>query len=191
MDDKTRQQLRIASCSGEHVDTLEDVIRLRHSTRNFQKNQIIPREIIDKLIDAARMAPSPKNSQPWFFYKVDDKQKMEEVAETLRKKSEEPMIRRTASAISSASAIIFVCKNTNSRNSFPSPSEQSIGAAIENLVLQATALGIDSLWVCDVLDAHDEIKRTLDLKYDFISAILLGFSPGADRKSIEEISSWL
>ena len=42
---------------------------------------------------------------------------------------------------------------------------QSIGAAIENMLLQAVSAGIGSLWVCDILDAHDEICRLLDMEY--------------------------
>ena len=45
---------------------LIEVIKNRRSTRKF-KEDIVEREKLELLIDAARLAPSAKNRQPWYF----------------------------------------------------------------------------------------------------------------------------
>lgn len=49
-----------------------DLTRKRQSTRRYSE-KIIEKEKVEKCIEAARMAPSACNSQPWWFIVVDDK----------------------------------------------------------------------------------------------------------------------
>lgn len=56
-----------------------EAINKRYSTRGFH-SEPIPREIIEKLLEAARQAPSAGNLQPWFFYVVQDEIKREQLA---------------------------------------------------------------------------------------------------------------
>ena len=55
----------------------EDAIYDRRSIRKYQDREV-PTEYIEQLIDAARMAPSAKNRQPWKYivYTRDGKQKL-------------------------------------------------------------------------------------------------------------------
>ncbi len=69
---------------------------------------------------------------------------------------------------------------------------QSIGAAIQNMLLAAVELGIGSLWVCDVFYAYEELCEWLGEEGEMIAAICLGFadeSPDARwRKPIDEVT---
>lgn len=47
------------------------IARQRHSTRNYQ-SQPVPRDAIERCLEAARLAPSACNSQPWAFIVIDD-----------------------------------------------------------------------------------------------------------------------
>ena len=53
---------------------LFDVIETRRSVRKYL-NQPVPREVIDKAIQAALLAPNSSNLQPWEIYRVTNKEK--------------------------------------------------------------------------------------------------------------------
>ena len=62
--------------------TLKELIKKRQSVRKY-KNEAVPPEAIAVCIEAARLAPSACNAQPWKFIVVDDetlKQKVGEAA---------------------------------------------------------------------------------------------------------------
>ena len=56
-----------------------DVIRKRRSTRKY-KSDVIPDEVFLRVMEAARLAPSGKNLQPWHFVVVKDTKLKEELA---------------------------------------------------------------------------------------------------------------
>ena len=60
-----------------------DLANRRYSVRTY-KNTPIPQENINRCIEAARLAPSACNSQPWKFIIVDDPELMNELAPVLR-----------------------------------------------------------------------------------------------------------
>lgn len=72
---------------------------------------------------------------------------------------------------------------------------QSIGAAIENLLLAAQDRGIGTLWICDVFYAYEELCTWLGETHQLIAAVALGYpdeQPGArPRKSVDEVTTWL
>jgi nitroreductase len=57
-----------------------DLARKRQSTRKYSSKPV-PRNLIDQCLDAARLAPSACNSQPWSFIVVDDEDKKNEIVE--------------------------------------------------------------------------------------------------------------
>ena len=44
-----------------------ELIRTRESIRNYDPNRPVPKEILEKILDAGRLAPSACNYQPWKF----------------------------------------------------------------------------------------------------------------------------
>ena len=44
-----------------------DLIRSRESIRNYNPNRSVPKEILEKILNAGRLAPSACNCQPWKF----------------------------------------------------------------------------------------------------------------------------
>jgi len=71
---------------------------------------------------------------------------------------------------------------------------QSIGASVENMLIEATANGLGSLWVGDIMYAGTEISTALNLKYPLISAVVLGHSEKksakSTRKKMKDIVDW-
>lgn len=183
--------------------SVSQVIQSRKSTRSFDNTRAIQRDDLDCLLQAALQAPSPKNRQPWFFKVVTKKDEQKELSEILEQKLSELRISRVQSGQSTddldlargsvrvlqdASALVFVTYIRDEENEHGDPHKwnlsaqpfevadlQSIGAAIENLILTANALAIDSLWICDVLYAYQNYMDYLKLKNPLIACVALGY----------------
>jgi nitroreductase len=56
-----------------------DLIRTRESVRNYDPNRPVPREILEKILDAGRLAPSACNYQPWKFLVISSSVMLEKV----------------------------------------------------------------------------------------------------------------
>ena len=131
---------------------MEEAIRTRRTIRKFRPYEM-PKESLTKILEAARLAPSAANAQPWLFIVVEDQAAKQELA------------RVTAhSYLAEASVVIAVLgdpKTAGSGGGFPSRSwlQFDVAVAVEHMVLQATELGLATCW--DV--AYDEfsVKRVL------------------------------
>ena len=71
---------------------------------------------------------------------------------------------------------------------------QSLGACLENMALQATALGLGSLWICDTYFAYDALTAWLGGQGALAAAMALGYAaenpPSRPRKPLEESVEW-
>ena len=69
---------------------------------------------------------------------------------------------------------------------------QSIGAAIENMTLTATELGLGSLWICDTFFAQKELSEWL--KGELYAALAVGYAEektcARPRKKPENTIEW-
>jgi nitroreductase len=109
-----------------------DVIRKRRTIRKFNAHEVSD-EQIETLLELAMDAPNRLNRQPWHFVVVRDKPLQRQFADVLR----------IHPYLETASAVIAVC-------AIPSRSPtwaMDISAAIENMLIAATAMGIGSAWV--------------------------------------------
>ena len=72
---------------------------------------------------------------------------------------------------------------------------QSIGAAIQNMLLAAHDLGLGSLWICDVFFAYEELCAWLGETGEMIAAVSFGYpdqSPDArPRKLVDEVTHYV
>lgn len=185
-------------------------IKSRRSIRKF-KDDPIPNEIIEKIIEAGTLAPSGKNKQPWKFYVIQGEKRREMVDEMqIGMKRLEDMGIRTGSArhsrevMAEAPVTIFVFNPTSKhpllkRDTLEIYSDvvdiQSIGAAIQNMLLTAVDLGLGSLWICDVFFGYEEICDWLGEKGQMIAAVSLGYPDQTPaprpRKNVSEVTEYL
>jgi len=56
-----------------------DLILARESVRNYDPNRQVPKEILEKILDAGRLAPSARNLQPWRFLVISSPAMLEKV----------------------------------------------------------------------------------------------------------------
>ncbi len=183
------------------------IIKNRRSIRKY-KEQPVEKENLQELLDLAMRAPSGKNRQPWEFVVLQQEPKQELIdilhnkARKLKKEGED-----VGSCLSSVrtmrqAPVLILIYNPYSdleRSKLDdyewSVDTQSIGAAVENLLLAATDMGLGSLWICDVFLAEKEISRWLDRDDELVAAVALGHSaedPSASsREDLEDNVTWL
>jgi nitroreductase len=72
---------------------------------------------------------------------------------------------------------------------------QSVGAAIQNMLLAAKDLGLGSLWICDVFYVYEEVCKWLGEKCQMVAAVSLGYPdedpPARSRKPLSEVARWV
>lgn len=168
----------------------------RKSVRSFSKRQVEKEDIL-KILDSARLAPSAKNRQPWHFYILSDDEKTEVVSEfisALKENNTEETGLATARILKSCSKIILVFmdyKKVEEMGLSLIPDFLSVGACIENALLQATELGIGSLWVYDIVAIQDKLIQKFYPDGKFVSALAFGYEdkvlPRAKKKSLSQI----
>lgn len=106
----------------------------RRSIRKF-KDQAIEADKVDRMLRAAMQAPSAGNQQPWEFIVVQDKEQLAKVA------AASPYAKPAAS-----SGVTFILLTDTDKLKIPTAWEQDLGAAAENLLLEAVHLGLGGVW---------------------------------------------
>lgn len=165
-----------------------EAIQKRYSCRSYIEKDI-QKEIILKILEAARLAPSAGNIQPWYFIVVNDKEKKEKIAKS----------GRWAGFIKNAPIVIVGCGN---KEASPKWYKVDVSIAMEHMVLEATELGLGSCWI----GSFDEkiVKEILKIpeKYEVVALLAIGYPAEKEdfigkilhlikhRKKIEEIFSF-
>ena len=173
-----------------------DLANKRYSVRNY-KNTPVPQEKINRCIEAARLAPSACNSQPWKFIAVDDPKFIKELA----KAAFEGILDFNHFAFKAPVLILIVSERQKAFAKFggivkrKNFSLMDIGITAEHFCLQATEEGLGTC----MLGWFNEkkVKKTLSIpKLKRVELIIsVGFSaddniPHKKRKSVDEILSY-
>lgn len=191
------------------MNTLE-TIATRRSIREFKRDPI-PEADLQKILTAAIQAPSGKNRQPWRFIVVQGEKRAEMIqvmrAGITREKAqgEAPGSSEwTANVMEQAPVTVFIFNphgihpwltHSIDQNFDDLVNVQSIGAAIQNMLLAAQDLGLGSLWICDVFYAYEELLKWLGESCQMVAAVSLGYpdeTPAArPRKPVSEVTRWV
>ncbi|MEN6572643.1 MAG: nitroreductase family protein [Anaerolineaceae bacterium] len=113
-----------------------DFIFKRRSIRKFT-DRPISEEDLTLLLQAGMAAPTAMNVRPWEFVVVTDREIIQQLRDSLVFGKHDP------------AAVIAVCGNTRFSNAKAANRfwVQDCSAAMENILLAATALGFGSVWV--------------------------------------------
>lgn len=171
---------------------VEEAIKTRRSIRKFQDKKV-PDDLINKLIEAARLAPSSHNAQPWKFFIVKD--------EVLHQKLKENNI-FSGAFVYEAPVIIICCADPDlsvrpsdsifSDQDVQGKAARDLAFASQNLILQAQELGLGTCYI-GMLD-RKKTKEILNIPENYVLpyAIIAGYPaeiPNATiRKKIDEIT---
>jgi coenzyme F420-0:L-glutamate ligase / coenzyme F420-1:gamma-L-glutamate ligase len=161
------------------------IIRGRRSVRAFRPEPL-SRAQIELVIEAARWAPSPHGRQPWRFVVVTTDEAKGRLAAAMGAEwrhqlvldgQDEATITARFSAsharITSAPAVIVPCLYLEDLDRYPDPARQaaettmaiqSLGCAVQNMLLAAYAQGFDGGWMCAPLFCQETVRAALGLE---------------------------
>lgn len=139
----------------------------RRSIRKFKDKSIEP-EKIKRVLKAAMQAPSAGNQQPWEFIVIDNK----EILDDLKNLS------LYAGPIGNAPLSILAVGNKEFMK-FPENWEQDLGAAVENILIQAVEEGLGAVWlgISPLEDRISYVRNLLNLPENIIpfAAVPIGY----------------
>jgi nitroreductase len=150
--------------------TISEIIKKRRSIRRFRQ-KVIPAGILEKMVEAARMAPSGSNLQPWEFIVVNEKPMVDKVFSTLAWAGYLGKEGPPAEGKKPTAYIVML----NNNNIKKPPPQRDFGAAAENILLTATEEGIGSCWIGSV--ERKKLAEILKIpqNYEIDSVIALGY----------------
>lgn len=164
---------------------LYECIRVRYSVRAYHDKDI-PDEVLRRILEAARLAPSASNRQDWKFIIVKDPELKQQVAQAARHQM----------FIAQAPVIIAgVSLNPDRLMSCEVPAYAvDLGIAMEHIALAAVAEGLGTCWIGDF--SQNRVKELLKVpeEYKVVELMPLGYPADKPRvkvrKSLEEIISY-
>lgn len=186
-----------------------DAIRSRRSIRKF-KQDAVPKELVDELLESARLAPSASNSQPWRFMVVTDSRQRQVLAElggNQRQLKEAPLViiccgdlnsmkedslNRQRQALREEGVYDDIGVNLEwFKNRSPekttllqqiSKVQANLFIAVEHMALRAASLGLGTCWT-GAFD-REKLQKVFQLPEHILPLILLpvGYPAQAPRE---------
>jgi nitroreductase len=164
-----------------------EVIKTRRSVRSF-KADAIPDDVLERVLDAARIAPSGSNRQPWRFIVIRDPALKVRLVPSCHGQR----------FIATAPIVIAACGRyiDFDRGDWMGDSSMLVDVtiAIDHLILAARAEGLGTCWIGSF--NNDQLKALLDVPdgWEIVALTPLGYPDGepfvetADRKPLSEIA---
>ncbi len=165
----------------------KELMRSRYSVREYHENKV-DRTLLNEVLNAARVAPSAANKQPWHFVVVDD----DEVLDNLRPAYDREWFKGVPCLI-----VAFANHEESWKRSYDlkDHSDIDVAIAIDHLTLMATQLGLGTCWVCHFKDTI--VKEVLNAPeyLEPVAVITIGYPkdlniPEKNRKELKEIVSY-
>ena len=206
-----------AGITPKRADDLISIIRGRRSVRKYL-DRPVERESLLQMIEAAYWAPSPHGRQPWRFAILTQPAPKARLAEQMGAtwqanlqmdgQAEEIVAARLAKSrqrILQAPAIIIPCLYLEDLDQYPDEQRQadettmaiqSLGAAVQNMLLMAYDLGLDTCWMCAPLFCPEVACNALKLDTRLIphALITVGYAAAdpqrRERLPLEEMITY-
>ncbi len=166
---------------------LLDVMLRRYSCREYAPIPV-NREHILEVLEAARIAPSACNRQPWKFIVADTPELCKKIALCYDREWA-----RTVPAFIIAAG----CHNEawHRAEDGKDHTDVDLSIAVEHICLAATALGLGTCWICNFNPTKLNETLSLDNNTEPVAIIAIGYparpdAPDKKRKPIEEIVIW-
>lgn len=179
------------------MSSLHEAIFGRRSIRKYQSKEV-PYQLILEILEAAGWAPSAHNSQPWRFIILQDTQVKSTLSKELTeawtedlvrdgKKVDAAMQKERMERFAKAPALILACLTMEGLRKFPDAERQgfervlaveSLGAAMENLLLAAHAAGLGACWFCAPAFCKGVVRKVLKIPEEIepSALVILGYS---------------
>lgn len=183
---------------------LQTLIRSRRSIRQYTGGEV-PREVVQRVLEAAIWAPSAHNRQPWRFAVLRSAAIKATLARLMgaqlrsdRLSDGDPAavveadVNRSFTRITGGPVVVVVCLSMRDMDKYPDPRRQAAehvmaiqgtAMAAQNLMLAAAAEGLGACWLCAPLFAPQAVQDSLGLPYDWEpqGLLTLGYPVGEPK----------
>ncbi|MEM2920892.1 MAG: nitroreductase family protein [Candidatus Bathyarchaeia archaeon] len=169
--------------SGDGQMDVHEALRIRRSVRAYEERPV-PKEALDRILEAGRLAPSARNRQPWHFIVVTDAEKRKVIAKA-------PFAKFVAEA-----PVVIV--GLGDAKASPRWYMVDVAIALENMVIAATAEGLGTCWIGGFIE--DELRKLLEIPEDLkiVALVSVGYPrmgisseipPSRPKRSLQEVAS--
>lgn len=157
-----------------------ELIKIRESIRDYDPKKPVPEEVLNRILDAGRLAPSAGNRQPWTFVVVSSPEKLKEVGECYQKEwfKQAPHVLVIVGDKSKSWT-----RNYDDYNSV----ETDLTIAMDHMVLAAENEGVGTCWV--IAYEYEVLAKVIGLKPEEViySITPLGFPHDGFKKRDNKI----
>jgi nitroreductase len=163
-----------------------DVIKTRRSVRRFLK-KAVPGDVLERVLEAARIAPSGNNQQPWRFVIVRDEQKKKKIA---RACYEQDFV--------AEAPVVLICCSIKCSSGYE-PWQDNAGwrdtvIATDHLILAARNEGLATCWVgafydkkvAKIINVPDDVDVVMVVPLGY-PALKSAFRETSGRKHLKDI----
>jgi len=168
-------------------------LRGRRSIRRFVERPV-PQALLDELISVACLAPAPHHSRPWRFVVVGAEARdrlaramgarwhRDLEADGVPEARIAALLARSRAQIRDAPALLLACLVSEGLRAWPDATRrqsewlmavQSMGAALQNLMLAAHARDLGSFWISAPLFCPEAVRESLDLPQEYAAQALI------------------
>ena len=156
-----------------------DAIKSRRSVRSYASTPV-PEDVLSRVIEAGRIAPSAMNNQPWHFVIATDPDVRKALTDG-----------RYAKFLQDCPVVIIGCGDTKKS---PEWYTVDVTIALQNMVTQATAEGLGTCWIGSFYE--DKVRKAIGVPegYAVVAMLAVGYAkekPKGERraKTAAEITS--
>jgi len=164
---------------------VSEAIRSRRSVRAYDSRPV-PDDVVTKVLEAGRVAPSANNRQPWHFIVVKDQKKREALSEG-----------KYAKFLKDTPVVIVGCGDQDASEKW---CVVDCTIALQQMVIAATGEGLGTCWIGSFFE--DRVKELLKVppRFKIVAMLAMGYpkekldiaavlSRAKGRKKLEEITS--
>jgi coenzyme F420-0:L-glutamate ligase / coenzyme F420-1:gamma-L-glutamate ligase len=192
-----------------------DTIHGRRSVRRYLQKGV-PEDLVERVLEAARWAPSPHGRQPWRFAVITKEETKQRLAGAMgeewranlemdgqRAEVVEKRLEASHRRLRDAPVIILICLYLEDLDVYPDAQRQrgettmavqSLGAAAQNALLAAYDSGLDAGWMCAPLFCPEKVVEALGLDARLVphALLTLGYAEGdppkrRSRKALDDL----
>jgi nitroreductase len=176
--------------SRSNIVDFYDVIKGRRSCRVFKPDPI-PRDVLERVVEAAIWAPSGKNRQNYRVFVVagDKKDELVSIADrsfpliepSLKEMYDERIVSFTRNffkTLGGAPVLLIFYTVPTEEGQFVDT--QTAAAAVQNALLAATSEGLGTCWMTNPVHLEDEVDQVLGVEgMDLMAFVPIGY-PGKE-----------
>ncbi|MGD6853258.1 MAG: nitroreductase family protein [Candidatus Bathyarchaeia archaeon] len=137
-----------------------EAVQARKSIRAYQ-DKPIPRETLERILEAGRLAPSARNVEPWHFIAVTDKEKRKTLSKGLY-----------AKFVASAPLVIVVCGDKKASSDWY---VVDASLALENMVLTAVSEGLGTCCVGSFKKSDVKVLLRVPENFEVLVMLTVGY----------------